>query len=189
MKFLVAIFIVGVVFSQDTKLKSSTSLTSNSNENSYIGKLNSGVQVRKIKLDPTGKYVKISLEAYVPINSLEDATVSLPVGSSQIADGVKYKLLSAIQKGNQVNLKIQVTNTNSKPFDFMALTLLKISASNNKGEMNPFEGSNTVSFGLKKGKTITSSLVYDFKKPPSNVELKCMSKMKGGEKVFFQLGF
>ena len=67
---------------------------------------------------------------------------------------------------------------------------MKISASgNNPGELNPFEGNNTVSFGIKKGKSITSNLVFDFKKPPNNVELVCSSKMKNNEKVYFQLGF
>jgi len=187
---LLFILLVAVGASQDTKLKSSSSLLSKANEKSAIGKLNAGTQVRKLKLDPTGKFVKVSVEAFVPVDALENATVSLPVGSTQIADGVKYKVVSAEQKGKQVHIKLVVSNTNKKPFDFSALTLLKVSASgDNKGEMNPFEGSNTVSFGIKKGKSITTKLVFDFKKLPNNVELVCMSKMKGGEKVYFQLGF
>ncbi len=191
-RILIGIFIFGLcgVFGQNTKLKSSSSLSSKANDNSTVGKLNAGTQVRKLKLDPSGKYVKVSIEAYVPVGVLEDATVSLPVGSTQIADGIKYKVISAKQLGKSVRVKVLVTNTNKKPFDFTALTLLKISASGeNKGEMNPFEGSNTVSFGIKKGKSITTELVFDFKKPANNVELVCMSKMKGGEKVYFQLGF
>lgn len=189
-QILFFLMLVPFCLSQDAKLKSSSNLYLKANNKSSVGKLNEGTKVRKIKLDPTGKFVKVSVEVYVPVTSLDNATVSLPVGSTQIADGIKYKVVSATQKGKQVHVKLTVSNTNKKPFDFTALTLLKISASGeNKGEINPFQGSNTVSFGIGKGKSITSTMVFDFKKVPKNVELACMSKMKGGEKVYFQLGF
>ncbi len=190
MKQVLIVLIIGLCFGQDTKLTTSSSLTSKPNDKSSLGKLNAGTKVRKLKLDPSGKYVKVAFEAYVAVTALENATVSLPIGSTQIADGVKYKLISARQKGKQVFVKVQVTNTNSKKFNFTGLSLIKISGSGeNLGEMNPFEGKNTVAFDIKKGKTIVSDLVFDFKKPPNNVELICMSKMKNSEKVYFQLGF
>ena len=190
MNQILILLIIGFCFSQDTKLTTSSSLTSKPDDKSSLGKLNAGTKVRKLKLDPSGKYVKVAFEAYVSVTALENATVSLPVGSTQSADGVKYKLISARQKGKKVFVKVQVTNTNSKKFNFTGLSLIKISGSgDNMGEMNPFEGKNTVAFDIKKGKSIVSDLVFDFKKPPNNVELICMSKMKNSEKIYFQLGF
>ena len=190
MKIFLVLFIIGYCFAQDTKLTTSSTLTSKPDDKSSIGKLNTGTKVRKLKLDPSGKYVKVAFEAYVPVAALENGTVSLPVGSTQSADGIKFKLISARQKGKQVFVKVKVTNTNSKKFNFTGLSLIKISGSgNNIGEMNPFEGNNTVAFDIRKGKSITSDMVFDFKTPPNNVELICMSKMKNSEKIYFQLGF
>lgn len=190
MKFGILIIIVTFCLGQDTKISTSADLSTQPNSESIVGSLKPGTSVRKLKLDPSGEFVKIAIEVFVPVSTLEDPTVSLPVGSTQIADGVKFKVVSAKQAGKQVKVQVQITNTQPKAFDFMALTLMKISASgNNPGELNPFEGNNTVSFGLKKGKSITSNLVFDFKKPPNNVELVCSSKMKNNEKVYFQLGF
>ena len=190
MKWGFIIFLIGFSLGQDTKLTTNSTLTSKPDNKSSLGKLNAGTKVRKLKLDSSGKYVKVAFEAYVPAAALENATVSLPVGSTQIADGVKFKLISARQKGKKAFVKVQITNTNSKKFNFTGLSLVKISGSgDNKGEMNPFEGKNTVAFDIKKGKSITSDMVFDFKKVPNNVELVCSSKMKDGEKVYFQLGF
>ena len=188
--FIYIVFLTYVIFGQDTKVTQSADLSSKPNNAAVIGSLQPGVSVKKLKLDPSGKFVKVSIEAFIPVNALENPTVSLPVGSTQIADGVKFKVISAKPNGKQVKVKVQITNTRSKAFDFTALTLMKVTASgDNSGELNPFEGNNTVSFGLKKGKVITSELVFDFKKPPKDVEMICMSKMKNSEKVYFRLGF
>ena len=134
--------------------------------------MNPGATIKKLKLDPSGKFVKVTFEAYVSVDALKDPTVSLLVGSSQIADDVKYKLISAKQSGNRVNIKVQITNQRAKPFDFMAMTLFKIYASGeNVGEFNPFEGNNTVSFGLKKEKHLTANIVFDFKKVTASLLL------------------
>jgi len=190
MKLFFLIFFMTYIFSQDTKVTQTADLSTKPNNTTVIGSLQPGVSVKKLKLDSSGKFVKVSIEAFIPVSALENPTVSLPVGSTQIADGVKFKVISAKPNGKQVKVKVQITNTRSKAFDFTALTLMKVKASgDNSGELNPFEGNNTVSFGLKKGKAITTDLVFDFKKPPKDVEIICMSKMKNSEKVYFQLGF
>ncbi len=188
--FMLLLFLVPG-FGQNTQTTKSVNLTTSPNIKSKIGSLNPGATIKKLKLDPSGKFVKVTFEAYVSVDALKDPTVSLLVGSSQIADDVKYKLISAKQSGNRVNIKVQITNQRAKPFDFMAMTLFKIYASGeNVGELNPFEGNNTVSFGLKKEKPLTANIVFDFKKPPKDAELSCMSTTKeGAEKVYFQLGF
>ena len=191
MTYFILLLFLAPCFGQNTQTTKSVNLTTSPNIESKIGSLNSGTTIKKLKLDPSGKIVKVTFEAYVSVDALKDPTVSLPVGSSQIADDVKYKLISAKQSGNRVNIKVQITNQRAKPFDFMAMTLFKMYASGeNVGELNPFEGNNTVSFGLKKGKPVTAIMVFDFKKPPKDAELSCVSTIKaGGEKVYFQLGF
>ena len=191
MTYFILLLFLAPCFGQNTQTTKSVNLTTSPNIESKIGSLNPGTTIKKLKLDPSGKFVKVTFEAYVSVDALKDPTVSLPVGSSQIADDVKYKLISAKQSGNRVNIKVQITNQRAKPFDFMAMTLFKMYASGeNVGELNPFEGNNTVSFGLKKGKPVTANMVFDFKKPPKDAELSCMSNIKeGSEKVYFQLGF
>ena len=94
------------------------------------------------------------------------------MGSTQSADGVKFKLISARQK--RVFIKLQVT-TQIQEIQFTGLSLVKISGSgDNSGEMNPFEGKIQLYLTLK-GKSILSELVFDFK-PPNNVELVCIVK-------------
>ena len=191
MTYFILLLFLAPCFGQNTQTTKSVNLTTSPNIESKIGSLNPGTTIKKLKLDPSGKFVKVTFEAYVSVDALKDPTVSLPVGSTQIADDVKYKLISAKQSGNRVNIRVQITNQRTKPFDFMAMTLFKMYASGeNVGELNPFEGNNTVSFGLKKGKPVTANMVFDFKKPPKDAELSCVSTIKtGGEKVYFQLGF
>ena len=191
MTYFILLLFLAPCFGQNTQTTKSVNLTTSPNIESKIGSLNPGTTIKKLKLDPSGKFVKVTFEAYVSVDALKDPTVSLPVGSTQIADDIKYKLISAKQSGNRVNIKVQITNQRTKPFDFMAMTLFKMYASGeNIGELNPFEGKNTVSFGLKKGKPVTANMVFDFKKPPKDAELSCVSTIKaGGEKVYFQLGF
>ena len=191
MTYFMLLLFLAPCFGQNTQTTKSVNLTTSPNIKSKIGSLNPGTTIKKLKLDPSGKFVKVTFEAYVSVDALKDPTVSLLVGSSQIADDVKYELISAKQSGNRVNIKVQITNQRTKPFDFMAMTLFKMYASGeNIGELNPFEGNNTVSFGLKKGKPVTANMVFDFKKPPKDAELSCVSTIKtGGEKVYFQLGF
>ena len=191
MTYFILLLFLAPCFGQNTQTTKSVNLTTSPNIESKIGSLNPGTTIKKLKLDPSGKFVKVTFEAYVSVDALKDPTVSLPVGSTQIADDIKYKLISAKQSGNRVNIKVQITNQRTKPFDFMAMTLFKMYASGeNIGELNPFEGNNTVSFGLKKGKPVTANMVFDFKKPPKDAELSCVSTIKaGGEKVYFQLGF
>ena len=191
MMYLILLLFLLPCYGQNTQTTKSVNLTASPNNKSKIGSLNSGATIKKLELDPSGEFVKVTFEAYVSVDALKDPTVSLPVGSSQIVDDVKYKLISAKQSGNLVNIKVQVTNQRAKPFDFMAMTLFKMYASGeNIGELNPFEGNNTVSFGLKKGKHLIANMVFDFKTPPKDAELSCVSTTKvGAEKIYFQLGF
>lgn len=180
----------GSLWGQTTTLKSGTDIYLNANTSSSIGSLTSDTEITKLKLDKSGKFVKATIDFYIPVDALSDGRVSLPIGTEQIAEGVKYNLVSASKVGKQVKVTLKIINTNSRAIDFSAMTQIKLIGSNeNKAELNPFEGNNTVSFGIRKNKSIIADLVYDFKKPPKEVEMICSPKMRGGEKIFYRLGF
>ena len=98
-RWILLVFVGGILFGQTTRLKSSTDIFIKANENSLIGSLASGTQITKLKLDKSGKYVKATIEFYIPVNALDDGRVSLPIGTVQIAENVKYKLISAKKMG------------------------------------------------------------------------------------------
>ena len=129
MKFGILIIIVTFCLGQDTKISTSADLSTQPNSESIVGSLKPGTSVRKLKLDPSGEFVKVSIEVFVPVSTLEDPTVSLPVGSTQIADGVKFKVVSAKQAGKQVKVQVQITNTQPKAFDFRPPSPLRPAAS------------------------------------------------------------
>ena len=190
LKLILLLIGTSLLFAQSTKTKTRTDIYSAPNETSSIGSLSPETKITKLKLDKSGKYVKATIEFYIPVEALKDGRVSLPIGTEQIADGIKFKLMSAKKNGKQVSLKLKVSNARSKSFDFSAMTQIKIvDANGNKAELNPFEGNNTVLFGMKKNKSVTAQLVYNFKKAPQNVEMICSPKMRGGEQIFYRLGF
>ncbi len=155
-----------------------------------IGELYPGIKVNKLKKDKTGKFIKATIEFYIPIESLEEGRVSHPAGVEQIADNAKYTLLNATKNGKRIKISLKISNNHSsKELDFSAMALLKvIGKGENKGELNPFEGKYQDLAILKPNQSITAKLIYDFKSEPKNVELICSGKM-GGDKVYYNLGF
>ncbi len=155
-----------------------------------IGQLYPGTTVTKLKRDRTGKFIKATVEFYIPLETLEEGRISHPVGVDQIADQAKYRLLQATREGKRVRLQLKVTNiSRDRELDFSAMALLKIrGAYETKGELNPFEGKHQGLAILKPSQSIVAELVYDFKKEPKHVELICTGKM-GGDKVYYSLGF
>ena len=161
--------------------------------NSPSASRNSATPTSAKRLDPSAisrdSFISASLANGVRVVKL----VSFPfercrqVRNSCCGAGGVGKTTTAINLANITSETFEA----AKPFDFMAMTLFKMYASGeNVGELNPFEGNNTVSFGLKKGKPVIANMVFDFKKPPKDAELSCVSTIKaGGEKVYFQLGF
>ena len=61
--FIYIVFFTYVVFGQDTKVTQSADLSSKPNNAAVIGSLQPGVSVKKLKLDPSGKFVKVIEEA------------------------------------------------------------------------------------------------------------------------------
>lgn len=188
--FLAAILSVSTMFPQSTQLKETTPVYLKPGDNTPVGDIKAGTPVTKIKLDPSRKYIKTTIDVYIPVSAFADSRVALPVGSEQVADEIKFKLLSAESDGKQVRLSIKITNLRSQSFDFSAMMMARISASgDNRGELNPFLGRYQDLAIVPPKQSVVADLYFDFKRHPLNVELAVKSKLGPGEEVFYQLGF
>ena len=99
---------------QETEVIKNTKvyLSSNASKDNVIGEIFPGSSVTKLKKDKSGKFIKATIEFYIPVEALLEGRVSHPVGTTQIADNAKYKLIEVNQKGAQVALKLRVANIN-----------------------------------------------------------------------------
>ena len=162
----------------------------NTNKNNIIGEIFPGSSVKKLKKDKSGKFIKATIEFYIPVESLLEGLVSHPVGTTQIADNAEFKLIEVNQNGTQIALKMRVTNiSHTNEFDFSPMVLLKATGKgSNKGEFNPFHGKYQDLAIIAPRNHVIAELFYDFKSKPKNVELVCTGKM-GGDRVYYTLGF
>ena len=165
-------------------------LSPNASRNNVIGEIFPGSSVKKLKKDKSGKFIKATIEFYIPVEALLEGRISHAVGTTQIVDNSKYELLEVNQSGTQIVLKLRVENISStKELDFSAMVLLKaIGKGNNKGELNPFQGRYQDLAIISPRDHVIAELFYDFKSKPKNVELVCTGKM-GGDRVYYTLGF
>ena len=177
---------------QETEVIKNTKvyLSPNASKDNVIGEIFPGSSVTKLKKDKSGKFIKATIEFYIPVESLLEGRVSHPVGTTQIADNAKYKLIEVNQTGTQVVLKLRVTNiSRTKVLDFSAMVLLKaIGKGSNKGELNPFQGKYQDLAIIAPRDHVVAELFFDFKSKPKNVELVCTGKM-GGDRIYYTLGF
>ena len=177
---------------QETEVIKNTKvyLSPNASRDNVIAEIFPGSTVKKLNKDKSGKFIKATIEFYIPVESLLEGRISHTVGTTQIANNSKYKLIEVNQTGTQVALKLQVTNISStKELDFSAMVLLKvIGKGSNKGELNPFQGKYQDLAIIAPQDHVIAELFYDFKSKPKNVELVCTGKM-GGYRVYYTLGF
>ena len=177
---------------QETEVIKNTKvyLSPNTNKNNIIGEIFPGSFVKKLKKDKSGKFIKATIEFYIPVESLLEGRVSHPVGTTQIADNAQFTLIEANRNGAQIVLKVRVTNiSHTKELDFSPMVLLKTAGKgSNKGELNPFHGKYQDLAIIAPRDHVIAELVYDFKSKPKNVELVCTGKM-GGDQVYYTLGF
>jgi len=192
MKYLFIILFPFLILAQETETikKTGIYLSPAESKKSSVGQLYPGVKVTKLKKDKSGKFIKATIEFYIPIESLEEGRVSHPAGIEQIADNAKYTLVNARNDGKRVKILLKISNGHSsKELDFSAMALLKvIGKGENKGELNPFEGKYQDLAILKPNQSISAELIYDFKSKPKNVELVCTGRM-GGDRIYYNLGF
>jgi len=179
------------LFSQTTEVikKTDIYITPNKNKNNVVGEMFPGASIKKLKKDKSGKFIKATIEFYIPVESLLEGRVFHKAGSTQLADNAKYKLISSKKNGNQIEIKLRVANiSHSKELDFSAMALLKaIGNGDNKGELNPFKGKHQDLAIISPRGHIIAELYYDFKSKPKNIELICMGRL-GGDRVYYNLG-
>lgn len=186
--FLLPLFL----FSQETETINKTNIYSSPSKSSdeTIGELYPGATIIKLKKDASGKFIKATVDFYIPIESLAESRVSHLAGVDQVADYANYHLIKATKKNKRISISLRVRNTHqTKSLDFSAMVLLKVvGKGENKGELNPFEGKYQDLAIIQPNSSIVAELVYDFKSTPENVELICTGKLKG-ESVYYNLGF
>jgi hypothetical protein len=187
---LILLLLVTLVSGQETKVKETTKIYAQPFQEESIGELREGTTVRKLQRDISKRYIKATLEFYIPIDALEDPRVAFPVGTEQIANKVMFKPLDVKKEGNRVYLRLEIKNLDlRKDFDFSAMAMVKmIGAGNNRGELNPFEGRYQDLAIIHPLRSVVAELVFDFKRSPQQVELMCKAGL-GGEEVYYNLGF
>ena len=193
MKILFLLFAISFnLFSQTTEVIKKTDIytSPNKSKDNIIGEILPGASIKKLKKDKSGKFIKATIEFYIPVESLLEGRVSHEAGTTQLADNAKYKLISSKINGNQVEIKLRVANiSHSKELDFSAMALLKaVSRGNNKGELNPFKGKHQDLAIISPRSHVIAELYYDFKSKPKNIELICMGKL-GGDRIYYNLGY
>ena len=192
-QFLILLIVLPLkLIGQETEVIKNTKvyLSPIESKDNVIGEIFPGSSVRKLKKDKSGKFIKATIEFYIPVEALLEGRISHAVGTTQIVDNAKYELLEVNQSGTQIVLKLRVENISStKELDFSAMVLLKaIGKGNNKGELNPFQGRYQDLAIISPRDHVIAELFYDFKSKPKNVELICTGKM-GGDRVYYTLGF
>lgn len=159
-----------------------------SDPKSVLGRLYPGTEIKKIGKDPSGEYIKATLDFYLPLETLKEGRVAKGIDEWQIADDAKAKLLEAVRKENTVTVSVSIVNQGKKDMDMSALLLFKLmDGRGNIGNLEFMESKNSVGI-IKPGERLESDLVYRFSKPPEDLELSFQSKL-GGDQVFFLLGF
>ena len=192
-RFLILLIVLPLkLIGQETEVIKNTKvyLSPIESKDNVIGEIFPGSSVRKLKKDESGKFIKATIEFYIPVEALLEGRISHAVGTTQIVDNAKYELLEVNQSGTQIVLKLRVENISStKELDFSAMVLLKaIGKGNNKGELNPFQGKYQDLAIIDPRDHVIAELFYDFKSKPKNVELVCTGKM-GGARAYYALGF
>ncbi|MDC0215416.1 hypothetical protein OAK14_02020 [Candidatus Marinimicrobia bacterium] len=193
MKKLLLLFALSInLFSQTTEVIKKTDIytSPNKSKNNVMGEILPGASIKKLKKDKSGKFIKATIEFYIPVESLLEGRISHTAGTTQLADNAKYKLISSKMNGNQIEIKLRVANvSHSKELDFSAMALLKtIGKGNNKGELNPFKGKHQDLAIISPRAHVIAELYYDFKSKPKNIELICMGKL-GGDRIYYNLGY
>ena len=108
-----------------------------------------------------------------------------------IADDVKFELIRASKKDKKVFIDLDITNQQSWPLDFAALTLIRVKNEiDYLGQINPYKGKNTVKYGIENGETVGVELVYDFATSPSNITILCKPSIRiFSDSVMYALNF
>jgi len=153
-----------------------------------LGILYPGTEIKKIGKDTSGKFIRATLDFYIPLETLKEGRLTKGIGEWQVADDATINLLSAEREENAVKVSIEIVNQGEKDMGMSALLMFKLEdGEGNLGNLEFMQSKNSVGI-IKPGKTLRSELVYNFTKLPKDLELSFQSKL-GGDQVFFVLGF
>ena len=108
-----------------------------------------------------------------------------------VDNSVKYEIVRALKIENKVFIDLNITNKQSWPFDFAAITLVAVkNEKNDIGQIDPYRGKNTVKYGIENEEKVGVELVYNFDESPKEVSIICKSSMAlAGDSVFFKQSF
>ena len=158
------------------------------NSKTAIGRLYPGTEINKTGMDPSGKFIKATLDFYIPLEMLKEWRVAKGIGEWQVADEASVKLLHTEKDGNTVHLSVAIKNQGEKNLDMSALLLFKLmDHEGNMGNLEFILSKNSVGI-IAPEQTLRSDLVYHFTRSPKDLELSFQSKL-GGDQIFFILGF
>lgn len=182
---LKTIVVIALASAQTTKtIKKTEVLTNPANPKSTVGSLNADVEITKLGKDKSGKYVRATMEVYIPVEALKEGRIARRVGESQAAEQTLVTLVNAQRDGNNVHLALEVTNRGTKNMDMSALLLVKLLGDGkHAGNLEFMKSQNSVGI-IPPGKTLRSDLVYTFAQPISTAELSFQPRM-GGDQIFF----
>ena len=177
-----------LLFGQRTVLIKKTDIIDPKNSEEVLGRLHPGTEVVKIGKDASGKFVKATLEFYVPLEALKEGRVAKRMGEWQVADKATIKLSEAKKQANTVTVSVIIVNHSQNDMDISALLLFKlVDQEGNVGNLEFMRSRNSIGT-IPPGETLQSDLVYTFHDPPENLEMTFQSKL-GGDQVFFVLDF
>ena len=108
-----------------------------------------------------------------------------------VTSDVKFELIRASNKDNKVFIDLEITNQQSWPLDFAAITLVRVENEiKQQGQIDPYRGKNTVKYGIENEETVNVELVYNFDEPPKEISIFCKPTMAlAEESVFFKQDF
>lgn len=180
-KLVFGILLAGLVSGQETSVKN-TNIFSDENGGQKIGTLNEGAKIQKLRKSKDGKFVRATLEFYVPVESLINADVYANMGTQQRSGSTLFRLQKVEKNENRVKAYLDIKNEGSSKMKFTAAVLTKMTASGgNNGDLNPFEGENQGFVEVPPKKSVSAVLVFDFKSKPEGLVFSCKEKMAGEE--------
>ena len=158
------------------------------NEETVLGRIDPGTKVMMVGKDPSGKFIRATLEFYIPLDALKEGRIARGIGETQKAGQATIRLVDPSFRGEKVHGIVETTNNADKDFDMSGLLLFRVvDGKGNFGNMEFMESVSSVGI-IKPGNVLRSELVYRFSLPPNNLEMSFQSVMRG-DKVFFSLGF
>jgi len=180
-EFILLALCGSIVLSQETATKSTPVYIDPKGEK-IAGSLEEGTIIRKVRKTPDGKFIKATIDFYIPVSAVENSDVYAKMGTAHSIGTTFFTLNKVTKNGTQAKAYLTIKNEGKSNFKFTAAVLTKLIDNGGKiGDLNPFEGKNQGFAIVPPRKSITAELVYDFKKKPTGLVFSCKAKMTGEE--------